>query len=176
MIKFNTNSSAVADNRVILCDIEYMLTDDEVLKVKTIIDGLISSRNGANVSSPSTGYKATGTVSGITEVPEKKVYRATKPFVPQYEVKELTGVDGTKLFCISRKNGWTRAEKSLMNGAIKALKGIKEIEVSGTRKEKDGSEKAITFKAWGYNTQATAKKHLAELPTVFTVEQLNGEV
>ena len=54
---------------------------------------------------------------------------------------------------------------------IKALKGIKEIEVSY---EKDG--KTRTFKAWGYNTEATAKKHMKELPEVFTVAQLNGEV
>jgi len=58
-----------------------------------------------------------------------------------------------------------------MNKAIKELKGIKEIEVSY---EKDG--KTRTFKAWGYNTESTAKKHLKELPTVFTVAQLNGEV
>ena len=173
MIKFNNaNVGVVADNRVVLCDIEYMLTDDEVLKVKSIIDGLISSRNNSAVSSTGTMYKA----SGITEVPEKKVYRATKPFTPKYQIKELTGTDGTTLWCISRENGWTRAEKSLMNSAIKALKGIKEIEVAGVRKDKDGNEKQITFKAWGYNTQATAKKHLSELPTEFSVEQLNGEV
>ena len=57
-----------------------------------------------------------------------------------------------------------------MNNSIKSLKGIKEIEVSY---EKDGVKR--TFKAWGYNTEATAKKHLKELPTVFTVAQLNGE-
>ena len=61
-----------------------------------------------------------------------------------------------------------------MNQAIKALKGIKEIEVAGIRKDKDGNEKSITFKAWGYNTDSTAKKHLKELPTVFTADQLNN--
>lgn len=45
MLKFNQNQSIVADNRVSLCDIEYMLTDDEVLKVKSIIDGIIAQRS-----------------------------------------------------------------------------------------------------------------------------------
>lgn len=101
---------------------------------------------------------------------EKKPYVATKDFSPKYKVSEQTGTCGTKLFCISRDNGWTRSEKSLMNNAIKALKGIKEIEVEI---EKDGQKRR--FKAWGYSTESTAKKHLKELPTVFTVAQLNGE-
>lgn len=176
MLKFNNVSEVVADNRVVLCDLEYMLTDDEVLRIKSIIDGLVANRGGAGIASTSqTAYKAVSAPIAETATAEKKPYVATKDFVPQYQIKELTGVDGTKLFCISRKNGWTRAEKSLMNGAIKALKGIKEIEVSGVKKDKDGNEKSITFKAWGYATESTAKKHLKELPAVFTVAQLNGE-
>lgn len=173
MIKFNANTNVTAaDNEVILCDLKYMLTDEEVLKVKSIIDGLVANRGGAGIVSTSqTAYKAVSeNVAPTATKAEKKPYVATKDFSPQYQIKELTGTDGTKLFCISRKNGWTRAEKSLMNGAIKALKGIKEIDV---QYEKDG--KTRTFKAWGYNTEATAKKHLKELPTVFTVAQLNGE-
>ena len=61
-----------------------------------------------------------------------------------------------------------------MNDAIKALKGIKEIEVEADFKKKDGTTYKGTFKAWGYNTESTAKKHFKELPTVFTVEQLNS--
>ena len=178
MIKFNANTNVTAaDNEVILCDLKYMLTDEEVLKVKSIIDGLVANRGGAGIASTSqTAYKAVSeNVAPTATKAEKKPYVATKDFVPQYQIKELEGTDGTKLFCISRKNGWTRAEKSLMNGAIKALKGIKEIEVSGVKKDKDGNEKSITFKAWGYATESTAKKHLKELPAVFTVAQLNGE-
>lgn len=102
---------------------------------------------------------------------ERKPYVATKDFKPKYKVVEYTSVAGVKLFCIARDNGWTKAEKSMMNGAIKALKGIKEIEVQGTRK--DGN--SFTFKAWGYATEAVAKKHLKELPALFTAAQLNGE-
>lgn len=172
MIKFNANTNVTADNEVILCDLKYMLTDEEVLKVKSIIDGLVANRGGAGIASTSqTAYKAVSSPVATTATKaEKKPYVATKDFVPQYQIKELEGTDGTKLFCISRKNGWTRAEKSLMNGAIKALKGIKEIDV---QYEKDG--KTRTFKAWGYGTESTAKKHMKELPTVFTVAQLNGE-
>lgn len=172
MIKFNANTNVTADNEVILCDLKYMLTDEEVLKVKSIIDGLVANRGGAGIASTSqTAYKAVSeNVAPTATKAEKKPYVATKDFTPKYQLKELTGVDGTKLFCISRANGWTRAEKSLMNGAIKALKGIKEIDV---QYEKDG--KTRTFKAWGYGTESTAKKHLKELPAVFTVAQLNGE-
>lgn len=101
---------------------------------------------------------------------EKKPYVATKDFKPVYEIKEQTATDGTKLFCISRKNGWTKAEKALMNNAIKAIKGIKTIEVSYT--DKNGKNR--TFSAWGFAQKSTAQKHLASLPTVITVEQLNS--
>ena len=178
MLKFNNvNTSVVADNKVILCDLEYMLTDDEAMKIKSILDGLVSQRGGSGiVSTGQTAYKAVQSpvTTQTTASAAKKVYTATKDFSPKYEIKELESTDGIKLFCISRKNGWTRAEKGLMNQAIKALKGIKEIEVAGIRKDKDGNEKSITFKAWGYNTDSTAKKHLKELPTVFTADQLNN--
>ena len=164
-INFANNNTMVADNKVSFCGIEYLITDIEAEQLKSILDGMVSSRGIGGTSK---------TVSKINTVAPKDTknnpYVATKDFKPQYEIKEQTATDGTKLFCISRKNGWTKSEKSLMNSSIKALKGIKEIEVSY---EKDG--KTRTFKAWGYNTESTAKKHLKELPTVFTVAQLNGE-
>ena len=168
MINFtNNNTTLVADNKVSFCGLEYLITDTEAEQLKSILDGMVSTRGIGGitkaVNKQSTNKATTNT--------EKTPYKATKDFTPQYEIKEQTATDGTKLFCISRKNGWTRAEKNLMNSSIKALKGIKEIEVSY---EKDG--KTRTFKAWGYNTESTAKKHLKELPTVFTVAQLNGEV
>lgn len=166
MIKM-TQFTGVADNTIIINGAQFMVTDEVAMQVLQLVSGGI-------VSTSQSGYKAVSApVAEVATKTEKakKPYVATKDFVPQYQVKELEGTDGTKLFCISRKNGWTRAEKSLMNGAIKALKGIKEIDV---QYEKDG--KTRTFKAWGYNTEATAKKHMKELPTVFTVAQLNGEV
>lgn len=111
-----------------------------------------------------------------TDKESKTPYVATKDFKAQYEIKEQTSTDGTKLFCISRKNGWTKAEKKLMNDSIKSLKNIKEIEVEADFKKKDGTTYKGTFKAWGYNTLDTAKKHMRELPAVFTAEQLNGAV
>ena len=164
MIKM-TENMVVADNEVILNGVRFMVNDDLAEKIYSMIKGDANMR-AASVSAPQTVY----TTSTSTKPETKTPYVATKDFKPQFEVKEQTATDGTKLFCISRKNGWTKAEKSLMNGSIKALKGIKEIEVSY---EKDG--KTRTFKAWGYATKATADKHLKELPTVFTVAQLNGE-
>ena len=160
------------------------MMDDATLNTMVQMSAsLVGGQNSMNsiVSSSQTNYVAnaqntTNTTTPSTTTEEKKQYIATKDFIPQYKVEEMTAKDGTKLFCISRKNGWTKAEKSLMNTAIKALKGIKEIEVEADFKKKDGTTYKGTYKAWGFNTDATAKKHLKELPTVFTVAQLNGEV
>lgn len=156
-------SNQVTDNTISINGAIFKVTDDVALKVIKLCTGDIET-----VSQPQTKSD----VSVTKEDKEAKTpYVATKDFKPVYEIKEQTATDGTKLYCISRKNGWTKSEKSLMNGAIKALKGIKEIEVSY---EKNGQTR--TFKAWGYNTESTAKKHIKELPAVFTVAQLNGTV
>lgn len=166
MTRFMNNT--IAENTVVVNGVSFKVTDDVALRVLKVISdnnigGVSQTVNSSSTNTPQVSQTTTTTV-------EKTPYRATKDFAPKYEIKEQTSVDGTQLFCISRKNGWTKSEKSLMNKAIKELKGIKEIEVSY---EKDGVKR--TFKAWGYNTEATAKKHIKELPTVFTVAQLNGE-
>jgi len=163
MINMTQFTNTVADNTVVVNGATFKVADDVALKVLQLISGIESNSQTVSVSNVSK--------TSASKTEEKTPYVATKDFVPQYQIKDQTATDVTKLFCISRKNGWTRSEKSLMNKAIKELKGIKEIEVSY---EKDG--KTRTFKAWGYNTESTAKKHLKELPTVFTVAQLNGEV
>ena len=155
-------SNQVTDNTISINGAIFKVTDDVASKILALCTGKVIE----TVSQPTTKSDVAVTKS---DKDAKTPYVATKDFKPVYEIKEQIATDGTKLFCISRKNGWTKAEKSLMNGAIKALKGIKEIEVSY---EKDG--KTRTFKAWGYNTESTAKKHFKELPTVFTVAQLNG--
>jgi len=165
MINMSQFVNTVADNTVVINGAQFKVTDDIASQIIRLISGIDAKSQTVSASKTNTTTNTTNTVS------ESKTYTATKDFTPKYAIKEQTATDGTKLFCISRANGWTRSEKSLMNAAIKSLKGIKEIEVSY---EKDG--KTRTFKAWGYNTEATAKKHLKELPTVFTVAQLNGEV
>lgn len=164
MINMSQFVNTVADNTVVINGAQFKVTDDIASQIIRLISGIDAKSQTVSASKTNTITNTTNTVS------ESKTYTATKDFTPKYAIKEQTATDGTKLFCISRANGWTRSEKSLMNAAIKSLKGIKEIEVSY---EKDG--KTRTFKAWGYNTEATAKKHLKELPTVFTVAQLNGE-
>ena len=164
------------DNIVVVNKCEFKVSDDTATKIMLLIkQELTGEEIEVSQSQPEgktpvqvTTQVTTGNVGGITKA--KTPYVATKDFKPQFEIAEQTGTDGTKLFCIRRKNGWTRAEKSLMNGAIKALKNIKEIEVQYT----DKSGKNRTFKAWGYNTESTAKRHLRELPTVFTIDQLNS--
>lgn len=164
MINMSQFVNTVADNTVVINGAQFKVTDDIASQIIRLISGIDTKSQTVSASKTNTITNTTNTAS------ESKTYTATKDFTPKYAIKEQTATDGTKLFCISRANGWTRSEKSLMNAAIKSLKGIKEIEVSY---EKDG--KTRTFKAWGYNTEATAKKHLKELPTVFTVAQLNGE-
>lgn len=147
-------NSTVADNTITINGATFKVTDECASKILELCTGM-------SIASANTKPSAV--------VPEKQHYVATSDFKPKYEIKEQTAKDGTKLFCISRANGWTRSEKNLMNTAIKGLKNITEIEVEY---EKDGVKRS--FKAWGYNTEATAKKHLKELPTVFTVAQLNA--
>ena len=157
--------NTVADNLVVVNGMQLKVTDDIAMKVIELCLG----KNIETVSQPVVKSDVQ-----VTKSETKTPYQATKDFKPQFEIKEQTSTDGTKLFCISRKNGWTKAEKKLMNDSIKALKGIKEIEVEADFKKKDGSTYKGSFKAWGYNTESTAKKHLKELPTVFTVDQLNN--
>ena len=128
----------------------------------------IIDNNSQTVSQPVSKTPVSATksdkVGGITKAP----YVATKDFKAQYEIKKQASKDGKELFCISRKNGWTKAEKACMNNAIKALDGIITIDVSY---DKDG--KTRTFKAWGYKTKKKAEEMLATLPALFTAEQLN---
>jgi hypothetical protein len=159
MINMAQFVNTVADNTVVINGAQFKVTDEVAMQVLRLVSG-IETKSQTTVA-PSTSK---------TTSESKAPYVATKDFTPKYTIKEQTATDGTTLFCISRANGWTKAEKSLMNTAIKNLKGIKEIEVSY---EKDGVKRS--FKAWGYNTEATAKKHLKELPEIFTVAQLNGE-
>lgn len=162
MTQFVTNN---ADNAVVVNGAKFMVSDEVALKIMQLI-------NIGEVSQPISNVvtKPASTPAPVAKATDKPAYKATKDFVPKYKIEERSATDGTKLFCISRANGWTKSEKSLMNTAIKSLKGIKEIDVAY---EKDGVKRS--FKAWGYNTESTAKKHIKELPVVFTVAQLNGE-
>ena len=167
MLDMTKYTNKVELNTVVVNGAKFMVDDNVASRIMSIISDIDTVSQTVSVSDTNTA-----TVSAVSaqSKTEKTPYKAEKDFTAKYTIKEQVAVDGTKLFCISRANGWTKAEKSLMNGAIKALKGIKEIEVSY---EKDGVKRS--FKAWGYNTEATAKKHIKELPTVFTVAQLNGE-
>lgn len=175
MINFANTTTLVADNKVSFCGIEYLITDKEAEQLKSILDGMVSNRGIGNVSQTVNTSSTSQTVTTKT-TEEKTPYVAKKDFAPKFKITEQISTDGTKLFCISRDNGWTKTEKNLMNKSIKALKNITEIEVEGDFKKKDGTTYKGTFKAWGYKTKATAEKYLKELPTVFTVAQLNGEV
>lgn len=150
-------NNEVKDNTVIINGASFKVNDDVALKIMNLVCGIEA------VSTPV--EKKTPVESKSTE---KKPYVATKDFKAQYEVKKQVSSDGKELFCISRKNGWTKAEKACMNNAIKALDKIITIDVSY---DKDG--KTRTFKAWGYKTKKQAESMMATLPAVFTADQLN---
>lgn len=58
----NVSNGVVADNKVLIGGLEYMLTDDEVIKLNDIIKGFISSRGTTNTKALSkTETKATKT-------------------------------------------------------------------------------------------------------------------
>ncbi len=159
-------SNPVAENEVTLNGAKFKVTDDVALKILSLCLGKDIEMNSGGEKTPV--QVQSGKVGGITKA--KTPYVATKDFKPQFEVKKQVSADGEQLFCISRKNGWTRAEKKMMNDSIKALKNIKEIQVQYT----DKNGQSGSFKAWGYNTEATAKRHLKELPDIFTADQLNN--
>ena len=176
MTQFVTNNNP--DNTVVVNGAQFKVTDEVALKIMQLIGiGNVSPSSNVAINTPVAPVTVTVETksSESTQSTEKTPYVATKDFTPKYKVEEKTGTDGTKLFCISRANGWTKQEKNLINTAIKSLKGIKEIEVEAEFTKKDGTKYTGTYKAWGYNTESTAKKHMRELPTVFTVAQLNGE-
>ena len=78
-IMFNQNTNnVVADNRVVLCDLEYMLTDDEVLKLNDVIKGMLSQRSGiANKVAKNSALvfeEDTKSASKATPIEGKKLY------------------------------------------------------------------------------------------------------
>lgn len=170
MVDFNKTNATMLNEVTLNGQLTYKLTDDEVLKVKSILDAMVSNRN---VSSPVSVSTPVSSVSDTTSnvSTEKPKYTATKDFTAKYEVKKQMPKDGKKeLFCISRANGWTKAEKACMNDRIKKLDGIKTIEVEYT--DKDG--KARTFSAWGYDTKKKAEEMMATLDTVIKASELNA--
>ena len=62
MINFsNTNKNTVADNKVSFCGLEYLLTDTEAEKLKSILDGMVSTRSEVSAPVVSRAKKSTTT-------------------------------------------------------------------------------------------------------------------
>lgn len=162
MINFENSKQINIDNEVTLNgQLTYELTDEEIQKIKSILDGMVNSRSQ---STP------VATKKSETEVSEKQgKYVHKKPYKPEFEVTKMTSIEGKQLFCVRRKNGWTRAEKALANNAIKALPEIITISVPF---EKNGKTQA--FKAWGFKLKKQADAMLKTLPSEFSVEELNA--
>jgi len=158
MINFNNTKEAnvIADNKVVFCGLTYLVTDKEAEQLKSILDGMVSSRS-CNIINKQQTIKT-----------EKQAYVHTHDLKCKYKIQKFDNKNGA-LYCISRDCGYTKAEKRCINNYIKALKNITEIDVPFT----DKNGKQATFKAWGYKTKAQAEKEMKTLPTVITKEELN---
>lgn len=83
MLQFKKQiNEVIADNRVVLCDLEYMLTDDEVIRVKSIIEGMISQRGDNEIAKKASQPEKVNTLHEVPEksepapIPGKKMYQA----------------------------------------------------------------------------------------------------
>lgn len=71
----NTNVTVSADNEISFCGISYMLTDDEVVQVKGIIEGMISTRSTGKSASKSLVFEEDTTKSKSTPIEGKKLWQ-----------------------------------------------------------------------------------------------------
>lgn len=153
-INFNNTTK----NKVSFCGIEYLITDEEAIKLKSLLDSMVSSRG--LTSTPSTTLH-------LEEETTTKSYEQ-KDIKGKFEITKRTSTEGKNLYCVTRLCGWTRAEKNCVNSLIKALPEIREIKVKGTKD--DGSE--FTFRAWGYTTKKKAEEMIKTLPEVIKADEI----
>lgn len=145
MLKFNV-ANQKADNEVVINGTSFgFLTDADTEKLIGIIRGFQSGTPNSTESKP---VKA-------TKKRKLKVGYHISVFNDLYCISRGELVDGK-----IKNAGWTKGEKAMINGAIKALPEIVTTRVKGERE----------FTAWGYADEATAVKMMATLPTEFEVE------
>lgn len=150
MLNLTQNTNLVADNTVVLNggQMQFNLTDAQMTELVKFLRQM--GQGVSSVASP---------VS--TPVAEKKEY-SYKDTDPKWSVEKIDN-----LFCI--KSGVyfkMRTAKAVANGYIKAIDGVKTIDV----KRADGKG---SYKAWGFKTKKAAEEAVAKLPKVLTADELN---
>lgn len=151
MLNLTQNTNLVADNTVVLNggQMQFNLTDAQMTELVKFLRQMgqgVSSVVASPVSTP---------------VAEKKPYEYKKDMDPKWTIEKIDG-----LFCI--KSGLyykERTAKAVANSHIKALDGIKTIDV----KRADGKG---SYKAWGFKTKKAAEEAVAKLPKLLTVDEL----
>mgnify|MGYP003293709562 CR=1 FL=1 len=153
-------SNEVADNTISINGATFKVTDETASKILELCTGKVIVNEISSLSTKSTSTKTEYHSVG------------TKAFKPQFQIQEFT-VNNQVVYAISRKNGWTRSEKSAMNAAIKALCGTskvtrqgKKVDVSFTEATPDGKE----FKIWCSTDKAYVESLMKKLPTTLEVE------
>ena len=113
MLNFNQTTPITADNKVSFCGIEYMITDDEATKLKSILDGMVSAR-GQQASAPVKNRKPLiipdETTRKEQEIVGKKIY--------QEDFLTISEVDGKYRLYITCPLGGEKGKK--IRYAIKA--------------------------------------------------------
>jgi hypothetical protein len=128
--------------------LEGFVTDEVAEKLWSIISTAVSG-----------GQVATPVSTPSVEDKKQYVYKDTET---KWEIVKFGN-----LYCIQCRL-FGKAARSISNGHIKALEGIKETKVD--REDGKGS-----FKAWGYSTKKKAEEMMATLPKVLPADVLNAK-
>ena len=149
MLNLNNVANVIADNEVAINGVVIgKLTDADAQRIIDIVKGFMSQTASTPVASVNTSKK---TSKG-------------KKLIAGWHIEEHNN-----LFCISRGEmvdgkrihaGWTKAEKAVMNNAIKSLPDIVTTRVTGD----------TSWNAWGYADEKTAIEMMQTLPTEFVIE------
>lgn len=163
----NTTNFTVSDNTIVVNGTTFKVSDTVATKIMQLILGI-----GQTASTTDTVVEQPTTFTTVDTVAKKEKavnHYSGKDLNLKFEVTKRISTDGKRYFCINRKCGWTKVEKTMVNDTIKALDGIITIKVP---KENNGG----TYTAWGFKTKKEALEKMATLPLVIKKEDINAMV
>lgn len=121
MINLAENNKLVADNRVVIGGLEYMLTDDETIRLNDVIKGLISARNGGQQKTVASAPKQKKAFSGKAKDVELNMKANGKTVkIDGYVGKDVWEVLKRRFELLGGK--YEKDSKSIVFGAAKDAK------------------------------------------------------
>lgn len=121
MINLAENNKLVADNRVVIGGLEYMLTDDETIRLNDVIKGLISARNGGQQKTVASVAKQKKAFSGKAKDVELNMKANGKTVkIDGYVGKDVWEVLKRRFELLGGK--YEKDSKSIVFGAAKDAK------------------------------------------------------